>query len=1006
MPHRLEIASVINTEGERLKRSFGQDLGISVDDVRVLDVYTIDGEPSPAELNRLGRELFADPVTQRYSIDAPLANNPDGVVEIGFWPGVLDAVGKTAQTAQQELLGKGHPTYTSRQYVFKGKITQQQMELIAKYLSNPLIQRSEIHTGDSWKRNSVGIYVPRVTLQDEPKVTVVDLAGMSDEELEKTGRLGIFDHYDEDGKEVRRGPLSLNLEEMKIYRGRFPVTTDGSLETFAQTNSEHCKHKIFAGEIRHTESGQKETIDSLFKTYIRGATDEIRRVSDAWNKRLVSVFTDNAGLIDFGNGYYVAFKVETHNSPSALDPRGGAETGTAVVRDMTGAGKGFRPIAYTDVFCFADPLYAGQLPDRILHPKRVASGVHKGIEDGGNKKGIPVVNGTIRFDSYEMGSAVNNSVEGKPAESYMGKPLVYCGVLGVAPSHVNGESVHIKKADAGDTIVVIGGRVGKDGIHGATFSSEALSEGSPATAVQLADAITEKRNIDFLMEARDAGLYKSITDNGAGGLACSIGEMAKESGGADVHLEKSPLKYAGLQPWEILESESQERMTLAVHPGKLDVFLGLARRRGVEASVLGAFTNSGKFRAYYNDATVVDMDMEFLHNGLPQKKMDSTWKEPGFEEPYFRQPDIDEALANLLGRLNICSKEYFVRRYDHEVQGGTVVKPFTGARNDGPSDAGILWPVEFRKANDFTGLVVSNGINSNYGLIDPYWMAAANIDEAIRNAVVTGADPDFIAILDNFCWSSSDDAHRLGQLVRACKGCYDFSVAYSTPFVSGKDSMFNDYKGKLDGRDVKISVPPTLLISAMGKIPDIRQSVTMDTKQPGSVIYAVGVTKPELGGSEYLALLGSERNEAWIGKSVPKVDAQTARVSYHKLHQAIRSGLVYSAHDVSEGGLLVAVTESAFAGGMGAEIYFDSVPSAGIRRNDYMAFSESQSRLLVEVPERYATAFENCMKGVPHAVVGKTVANDRLVVYGLNGKPVVDSRLQDLKDAWQRTLRW
>ena len=766
-----------------------------------------------------------------------------------------------------------------------------------------------------------------------------------------------------------------NAEKMRTERKEFGLAfpTDVEIEVLAQTWSEHCKHKIFNSQITYSDDKGSLVINSLFNTFIKRATKEINK---PW---LVSVFTDNAGVIKFNDDYNLVMKVETHNTPSALDPYGGAITGiVGVNRDPMGTGIGARLIFNTDVFCFASPFYDKELPPRLLHPKRIFEGVRRGVEHGGNKSGIPTVNGCIVFDVR-----------------YLGKPLVYCGTGGIMPSMINGKPSHLKEIHSGDLIVMTGGRIGKDGIHGATFSSLQLDEDSPVTAVQIGDPITQKKMLDFLLEARDKGLYGSITDNGAGGLSSSVGEMAQLSGGCLIELDKCPLKYPGLDPWEILVSESQERMTLAVSPEKIDEFLALAKTRDVEATVIGTFTDSGKFHVKYGDKNVAYLEMEFLHNGLPTMKLNARWIQRKFEEPVLGVVDLTAALKNLLSRLNICSKEYVIRQYDHEVQAGSVIKPLTG---DGPSDAAVIRPL----LDNMEGVVVANGICPRYGDIDTYHMTACAIDEAVRNHIAVGGSFDHLAGLDNFCWcdpekseKTPDGEYKLAQLVRANMALYDYTKAYGVPCISGKDSMKNDYQ--IGGR--KISIPPTVLFSTIGKIEDVRKAVTMDVKHPDDRVYVLGMTKDELGASEYYASLG------FIGNDVPRVNASSARKLYIALEKAINEGVVASCHDCSDGGLAVALAESAFSGELGMTIELTKVPVENIKRSDTILFSESQSRFVVTVAPGNVKRFEALMKGNVFADVGAVTAQLNFTV--MDGEKVVLSEGIDvLKDAWQKTLRW
>jgi phosphoribosylformylglycinamidine synthase len=797
----------------------------------------------------------------------------------------------------------------------------------------------------------------------------------------------------------RAGMLALTLEEMQIIKahaadpevvaarrvaGLGAKLTDCELEALAQTWSEHCKHKIFAARIDYedTTTGERREINSLFKSYIVRATRELRERAGERDICL-SVFKDNAGVIRFTDDWSLVFKVETHNSPSALDPYGGALTGiVGVNRDSFGTGLGARLLFNTDVFCFASPFYARPLPPRLLHPRRIFEGVVEGVEHGGNKSGIPTVNGSIVFD-----------------ERFAGKPLVYCGTGAIMPTLVNGQPGHEKQARVGDRIVMVGGRIGKDGIHGATFSSEELHEDSPVTAVQIGDPITQKRMFDFLIIARDRGLYSSITDNGAGGLSSSVGEMAQDTGGFELHLDRAPLKYPGLQPWEILISEAQERMTVAVPPDHLGEFLALAGEMNVEATDLGHFTASGYYHCRYQGQTVAWLPMAFVHDGVPQLRIPARWVPPALPEPQLPPPaDYAAALQALLGRLNICSKESVVRRYDHEVQAGTVVKPLTGVVNDGPSDAAVVKPLP----DSFAGVAVAHGICPRYSDLDTYHMTANAIDEALRNFVAVGGNVDHVAGLDNFCWcdpvksdKTPDGEYKAAQLVRANQALYDYCLAFGVPLISGKDSMKNDYQIG----DTKISIPPTLLFSVIGKIDDVRRATTMDAKNPGDLVYLLGTTGNELGGSEYYALHGQ------LGRHVPVVAAATALARYRAVNRAQREGLLRSCHDLSDGGLGVALAEIAFAGGLGLQIDLRAVPVAGELRADAVLFSESASRLLVTVRPGDRERFEALFAGQDCACIGTVIAAGELRITGLTGERLVCCPIADLKAAWQSPLR-
>ncbi len=993
MAHRIEVGfkqGIRDALGEKTKKRIIDHLGLQVTGVDTIEVYTIDGDLSAEELNQAASGPLSDPIIQEYRIDRPLAARFDWLIEVGYRPGVTDNVGKTAREAIALLLGKRlgrRPisVYTSRQYLISGAISRKDAEGIASgLLANDLIERHQvIPYSDFDFKSGLPAYVPEVTGKDEPQVAAINLTRQDDATLLSISQEKL---------------LALNLEEMRtisayyadpaVVKARKKVgldenTTDVELECLAQTWSEHCKHKIFNSKIEYMDGSTKKTIHSLFKTYIKGSTAKIRKAKGERDFCL-SVFVDNAGVIKFNDAHNLVFKVETHNSPSALDPYGGALTGiVGVNRDPFGTGLGAKLIFNTDVFCFASPYHKKKLPPRILHPRRIYEGVREGVEHGGNKSGIPTVNGSIVFD-----------------ERFLGKPLVYCGTAGIMPAKIKGKATHTKTIKPGDVIVMTGGRIGKDGIHGATFSSEELHEGSPVTAVQIGDPITQKKMTDFLLVARDRGLYRALTDNGAGGLSSSIGEMATYSGGCEIDLALAPLKYAGLQPWEILVSEAQERMSLAVDPKKVGPFMELARRMGVEATVLGRFTKSGKFHVRYDKKTVAYLDMDFLHNGVPQMKLAAAWKAPKHPEPDFPAPaDLNKALLRMLSRLNICSKESVVRQYDHEVQGGSAVKPLVGAHNDGPSDAGIVRPL----LDSMEGVVVAHGICPRYSDIDTYHMTACAIDEAVRNAVAVGVDLDHLAGLDNFCWcdpvqsdKTPDGAYKLAQLVRANMAIYDYTTAYGVPCISGKDSMKNDYA---IGR-TKISVPPTLLFSVIGKISDVRKAVTMDAKRPGDLVYILGETRDELGGSEWFA-----QNKA-IGNNVPKVDARSAIRLYRALSGAIRAGFVASCHDCSDGGLGVALAETAFAGDLGLSVDLKKVPYRGKKRDDYVLFSETASRFVATVAPENAPAFEKLMKNNVISKIGVVASDGFLRITGLSGERIVSEKIGKLKDAWQKPLNF
>lgn len=792
----------------------------------------------------------------------------------------------------------------------------------------------------------------------------------------------ILDANDDELLQIsEQGLLSLNLAEMKAIQdyfakldgherlGRNP--TDAELETIAQTWSEHCVHKTFRGLIEYSEAGKIEIIDNMLKSTIMRSTREINK---PW---CVSVFDDNAGIIEFDEKYNVVFKVETHNHPSAVEPYGGAGTGIGgVIRDPLGTGLGAKPIVSTDVFCFGLPdLPYEELPRGTLHPKRIFKGVVAGVRDYGNRMGIPTANGAIFFD-----------------HRYTCNPLVYCGNVGLIP-----KDRCEKQVNPGDMAVLVGGRTGRDGIHGVTFASLELDETSEelGSAVQIANPIVEKKIVDTLLKARDEKLYSAITDCGGGGLSSAFGEMGEEVG-LRIDLEKVPLKYAGLAPWEIWISEAQERMALSVPPENVDKLLEIFSAEDVEATVIGEFTGDRKLQLFYDGNLVANLDMEFLHGSLPRITKKAVFQKPTHPEPDFDDPaDLRQYLLEILGSPNVASKEWVIRQYDHEVQGGSVLKPLQGVENDGPGDACIATPV----LGSRRGIIVANGINPKYGDIDAYHMAASAIDEALRNIICVGGNLEHTALLDNFSWGNPDRPDRLGALVRACKACYDIAVAYGTPFISGKDSLYNEYSDTETGE--QLAIPHTLLISAICVMPDVSKAVSMDAKSPDNLVYIVGKTYNEMGGSHYYAVRG------FIGNSVPQVRPTEGRRTMNALSAAIERGLVRACHDCSEGGIGVAAAEMAFAGGYGMSLNLNAAPkSDDVCRNDVLLFSESNSRFIVEVPQSSQAEFEQMVAETEWGLLGEITASKEFQVTGLKERQVISANISELKSAWKHTFDW
>jgi phosphoribosylformylglycinamidine synthase len=825
---------------------------------------------------------------------------------------------------------------TGEKYLLYGKLTQQEVEFIAtKLLYNPTIQHIV-----------KGVRKHKKMKQFTPSTNYVEIIEKSTSEL-----LELNERYS----------FGFNLAELKsiqsYYQKQKRNPTDIELETIAQTWSEHCIHKTFKSRIKFNQ----KIIPPLLEI-IKTTTNRIGK------KFCVSVFKDNAGIIKFEQNYNLCFKVETHNHPSAIEPYGGAGTGIGgVIRDILGAGLGGTPILNTDVFCFAPPNYSYEKLERgILHPLRIMKGVVSGVRDYGNKMGIPTVNGGVVFHP-----------------KYLGNPVVYCGTVGLIPRNRSQKKVYPQ-----DVVILIGGKTGRDGIHGVTFASTSLKEETGSTsiqAVQIGNPIVEKKVLDVLIRMRDKGLYNSITDCGGGGLSSAIGELSAPYG-VEVELAKVPLKYKGLHPWEIWISEAQERMVIFAKKEKVKEIMKECKKENVEATVIGKIRNDGKIILKYNKKIVGEIDCNFLHKSIPLKTKKAKWKvskrvtkikpEPKILTPY---------LLKLLSHLSICSRGWIIRQYDHEVQGSSVVKPIVG--KGAPTDGAVVRPLLSSKK----GVVVGCGINPRYGEINPFWMGAGCVDEAIRNVVALGGEVEHIALLDNFSWGNPDNPKRLGELVLTTKGMCYVAKKYDTPFISGKDSLNNEYKVK----NKKISIPPTLLISAITIIKDVEKTVTPYFKKVGSSIYIVGKTFEELGGSVYLEI------RKMYSTKVPKV--RPNKEVFTKLNIAIKKGIVLAIHDCSEGGLGVTCSEMCIGGDIGVELNLKEVPlGEEILRDDFILFSESHTRFVVEVKNE--KQFTKIMENVVVKKIGKTIKEKRFKVKGKNGKIVINIGLKELRDAWESTL--
>jgi phosphoribosylformylglycinamidine synthase II len=988
MAVRLEIGwhpDLTDAEGEGVRRQAREYFGLDLTAVRVLRVLMLEAELPPADLEAIRTDIFTHPTTQISSYE-PLARDFDWAIWVGFKPGVRDTAGAVALEAIQAYLGwrlpAGAAVYTSKLFLLTGEhLTETHASQIAReLLANDMIQEFRIFSPKDWDPAAgVGIILPRVRLAHTPAVQSFEIT--TPEALRELSRRRylalrdadlpvILDYFQRPEVQARRAAVGLG------------PPTDVELEYLAQARSDHCNHNTFRGRFHYRDAatGEAFILDNPFKVCIDAPTREITRLKD-W---VVSVLWDNAGVGRFDDEFSYVIKGETHNSPSNLEAYGGSLTGiVGVYRDPLGTGKGARLIGGLYGFCVGPRDYAGPLQPR-LHPRRLLDGVISGVKDGGNKSGVPTVGGVLCFDP-----------------SYLGKCLVFVGAVGIMPNRIKGEPGAAKAAHPGDLIITCGGRVGKDGIHGVTASSEVSSPGTPAGHVQIGDPYTQKNMHDFLLEARDQGLITFITDCGGGGLSSAVGESARMAGGAEVWLEAVPLKYEGLDPWEIWVSESQERMVVAVRPEHEAPFQALARKHAVEATVIGHYTDRGVLEVKYQGRTCAYMDLAFLTEEFPPWEFQARWLPPEsrLTEPVLGEPgDHQQLLLALLDRPNICSREWISRQYDHEVQGASVIKPLAGEAAPVPADAAVLRP----RPESHRGLALSLALNPAYSQIDTYHMTAVTIDEAVRRLLAVGGSLDHLGGVDNFCWPSveydpgrnPDGDYKAAQLVRSCLALRDLCRAYGIPLLSGKDSMYVD--GLLPGpfgEMHRVSGLPTLFFTAVSVLPDLRSALSLEWKRPGDLIYLVGHTRPELGGSEFYEMLG------YVGLSVPQVRPEDFLAAYRLLEQAGREGLLASAHALSRGGLAVHLALASLAANLGLEV--DLSPVAPESPDYVSLYSESAGRFLVSVDPAHAHRLEELFQGQPLTCLGP-VRDDAVLKINRHGRQVLAAALPDLRAAWER----
>jgi phosphoribosylformylglycinamidine synthase len=929
-----DAGAVVDSLGEAIRHQI-EEFGSQIGPIRTSRIFLIDSEAPHQQVRKAARELLADPVVEQADwIESPPSDEGHSRIEVHLKPGVMDPVAASTELALADMGVEARQIRTGRAYLIEGRIPREELQTIAsRVLANGVIE--SIHFEP---------YIPQQFTAGHEyvfKLVHVSMRDLNDAQLMKFSR---------------EGHLFLSSDEMKAiqdyFRNQNREPTDIELETLAQTWSEHCVHKTLKSAVEVTVQdadgkpvGQRR-YGNLIKETIFDSTMQLMQ-RQRGGEFCLSVFKDNAGVVVFDEKDAVCFKVETHNHPSAIEPYGGSATGVGgVIRDILGTGLGARPVANTDVFCVAypDDDRIGSLPKGVIHPRRILRQIVAGVRDYGNRMGIPTLNGAVYFDNQ-----------------YIGNPLVFCGCVGIIP-----RDKIAKEARRGDAIVVMGGRTGRDGIHGATFSSAELTDTHAdefSHAVQIGNAITEKKMADVIMEARDKGLFSAITDCGAGGLSSAIGEMGEKIG-ADVHLDRVPLKYQGLRYDEIWISEAQERMVLAVPAEDVDKLLELARSEDVEATVIGQFGTAGdELILHYNSHEVGRIAMKFLHDGIPmptrkaivRRQVVSTVEASTAAQSVPSSADVKNKLLSILKHPNVASKHWIIRQYDHEVQGGSVIKPLIGTHQVGPSDAAVIQP----KLGSERGVAVACGMAPH--ISDPYLMAIASIDEAVRNIVCVGADLGKIAVLDNFCWPSVDDEKTMGALVAACEACRDVALAYGIPFISGKDSLHNQFTDQETGRVIRI--PNTLLISAMAVVEDVRKCVTMDLKSAGGKLLLVEPAGQEL--SNYLAV-------------------------HQAISQAIAKGLVAACHDVSEGGYLTSVAEMAIASGLGARL---EDAESGVM------FAEGNAKYVIQA-NGDAEAFLRSTGVLVRSIGQMDAKSNRLVI----GRTQIG--VDELTRAWRGTLDW
>lgn len=916
----------------------------SLKKIQTSKIYRLEGI-SKNNINKIVDAALVESIDQKFTVNKKIFNGTSKSIEVAYKPGVMNPEAASLIKAASDIKIKLTAADSSFEYAFYGKLSTTQLQKITdSLLVNETIEQV--------------VTKPPKTLiisGKTPNVQTIPIRNLSDQQL----------------LDLSANRLFLNLEEMKVvqkyFKGEKRDPTDCEIEVLAQTWSEHCVHKTFKANL--TINGKKKS--PLF--------DRIKSTAKNNKKIIVSAFHDNSGVINFYEGWAINGKGETHNSPSAIEPYGGAMTGSGgVFRDIAATGQGAKVIASTDIFCFAPPnLSLNKIPPGCLSPTYLLRKVVAGVRDYGNRVGIPTNNGSIHFH-----------------EDFRAKPTVAVGSYGLIPK----KNAIKKLPKVGDFIVTIGGATGRDGIHGATFSSGEMTQETGdvlGSSVQIGNAIEEKRIIDAVVALRNKNLIRAITDCGAGGYSSAIGEMG-ETIGARVFLEKAPLKYSGLAPWEIFLSESQERLILAISPKNVKKAQKICNLLNVPISTLGKFDRSKRLVVTYKNQKVCDMPMKFIHDGLPQRNMVcKSDKRKAIREKLPKAPNSDknwrQVFEKILAHPNVASKEPIVRMYDHNVQGSNALHPFGGVNLDAPNDAVVLRPILNKKY----GFITAHGLNPILNKIDPYWGSVWAIAEAVSNYVAVGGDLKDAALIDNFVWPFPDE-ESLAELDKSVDACIDTAKILKMPFISGKDSLSSTFRYH-DGKVLKI--PPVLLISVFGKIPDVTKTTSADFKKIDSTIVLVGKSDfKNLAGSTYFDVTKS------ASANLPKVDLKSFSKTLSSITKGIQSRKILTCHDISEGGLTTTLFEMCLGGGVGAKIDVSKLYKGVslLERLDFVLFAETAGTFLIEVDNPLVA--KKIFKNVPYKIIGKTTEDESISIS--NGKKLlVSAPISQLKKAWQKPLK-